>query len=323
MDLRLVDATDTNHKQICEIEKNACITSGYDRVKFVNPVSGIAGDAGFNIVKDYWYAPVFNSETTGTLDETKFYSILLQPITSYISDPNSGEFLKGTATHLSDPVQPTAASKGLVFDIQSLLAQKIVFYAGYSTGGTATWLEDYTREWVDDAFIGYQVVNVSNGKVANITDNDGTTLTIDADIEISLGDGYHIVKPMCTEYLVYACELDAAIDVLGGSWILQGALATTEAQYTLASFIAGGLPLVDNNFPPDPYYACVVDDNRMIAGGGIYDTTGDAVVDDAVYSMAASAGHEVAVSKIMDMAVLPNLSGTHKILRYTFASADD
>jgi len=220
----LVDTVDSDEKQMSEVGSDLCVTSGVDRVKFVNPSVGLAGDAGIKTYKDYWYAPVFNSEGSGSLNPAKFYSIVLKPVSTYISDPNSGAFMSGNLTHYSEPLSPSVASKSFIYDIPDFSDEKLVFQAGISSGGTSISLYDDTKAWTVDSWIGYQCLNVSNGLIATITSNTENALVLDSDVQPIDGDGYHIVKPKITGFEVYGIEMDAATDILRGSVFSSGVL---------------------------------------------------------------------------------------------------
>jgi hypothetical protein len=231
----LVNTSDTDEKQMCEVNRNLMITSGVDKVKFVNPSLGVAGNAGLPIRKEYYNAP----------------SIVLKPVSTYLSNPNTGEFMSGTLTQYSDPKSPSAALKSLKWDLptegdQVVPSPDLVFAAGIVTSSSPTAIQDGTKSWNVDTWIGYECINVANGLRATITANDANTLTLDADIEAVTDDGYHIVKPQVTGYLLYAAEMNSAEEVIGAQFVLQATIdLETETQFELTSFTSTGLTATD------------------------------------------------------------------------------
>lgn len=321
MILYLTDTVDTDLKQMAELNGNICVTSGIDELKFVNPSNGTSGSAGIDLAKDYWDAPTFNSEGVGTMDNTKWYSIALLPISSYIADPNTGSFMRGALSHYSAPYQTTAVSKSIVFDLPELSDQKIVFAAGYATGGDPTTLIDSTRTWTVDSWVDYQVINHTTGEIATILSNTADTLTLDGDVTATDGDGYHIIKDLITNYEVYGIELNQPEDVLSGQFNLQGYADAVDATFELTDFSASLIPASDTNYPPDPYFACTTADNRLICGGGVEYSDGTVAIDQTETTSTADITFPIAISKETEYAVLVGTGSFSTIMRYTFSDA--
>jgi hypothetical protein len=323
MNQYLNDLTDNNEKQIAEVNRNLCIASGYDNVKFVNPVIGLSGDLGMPLLKDYWHAPIFDSEGTGTLDETKYYAIWLVPFSTYIANPNTGEWMTGTPMHRSDIVKPSVAAKSLIFNLPAPSEDGFVFFAGDATGGNSVTLQDNTRSWVSDSLIGFRVLNIDTGLTAEITDNDSISITIDSDIGAITGSRYHIYKRKITGYQVYAASTSdpALIDAVTPT--LQTTIDADELTIEIASVSTAGNPMLNLNFPPDPYKACVQADNMLICGGGVSDNTGEAEIDISPVAASASVATPIAVSTHFSYAIVAGTSyATNKIMRIALAAGE-
>ena len=74
----------TMNKQIDELNETTIIASGYDRMKYINPSKGEAGDLGFDTWIEAYNRPVIASETgSGSLDLAKWYSIVVVPVDTF------------------------------------------------------------------------------------------------------------------------------------------------------------------------------------------------------------------------------------------------
>ena len=316
----LVGTADTNEKQMCNVGDFLVITANGDTPKYVNPSSGLAGNLGIPIHKDYWECPTFNSEVAGTLDETKYYSILLRPISTYLSDKNSGKFMMGSLTHYSEPIKPTVASKGLVFDIPDFGDDKVSFDSGYETNSTATTITDSTKTWAVDQWKDFEAYNPETKQYSTISGNTADTLTFASDIGVGGDDPYWIVQPLITNFEVYGMEMNAQVDVIANqAFTLQG-FVDVGSQFTLGNFISGGVTALDGNFPPDPYYACINGGDKVIFGGG-QSLEGSGYVDLTASSSSASATNPVAIT-VESTYSFDSISGkTGSVIRYTFSDS--
>ena len=311
----ITNATDTNSKQLCEVDGTVCITSGYDKPQFINPANGTSGTLGIDLKKDYWDAPTYSAEVVGTLDETKWYTIALAPVSSYVYNSSRARYEVGAAMHHAIPVQTSVASKGIVWDIPLQDEQTITFSAGYATGGTTTTLVDTEATWTVDEWIGYRAVDNATGLFATVVSNTATALTFSAIATApSAGNSYHITKPLITGYIVYGAEITDPSLVNGAVLREQGRINIDDTTFTLTDFTSISSALDTGIFPPPNLLACTTADNKMIAGGGIEDSTGKYVVDVTETTTDATV-NAITVSIPVPYALLG------QVARYTFSDA--
>jgi hypothetical protein len=262
-----------------EVDGTLCITSGFDKPRFVRPAAGLSGYLGYQIWADEEYAPLLSGVGTGTLNASKFYSIRLVPFCQYLT--HQAQFVTGT------PSAPSAAQTGdtsYTFDLTQH-PEDISFETGISTAYTTTTVTDSSKSWVADQWNGYTVINRATGETALITATAPTQLTFDTDIFTAIGEDFSILAPKTTGYAVYAVENNTG-DLTGASWLLQGYIDYGVTSYTLSTFVSGQIMVEDEYFGPENFKLCVEGKGRLFAGGGITETRGKASAQVPLYDAA-------------------------------------
>lgn len=305
-------------KKCDELDGILVCMSGYDKPKYIDPRNGIAGDLGFDTWIDQKYKPVFNSESsTGTLDNTKYYSILVVPVDRSVV--SGADFQRGTPTRYSVPVSPSAAGQTLIFDVP-LNEQESTYECGEcTTGGTGT-LTDSTKAWTVDEWVGYTLKDVETGNTDVITANTATAITT-AGLTIIAGDRYSINKSKATARDIYAYEMADEADVTGGTFIYQYTIDdNTTTTYELTSYIAAGDSPPYSNVGPERYAYCVTADNRVFAGGGIEYGTGQAsaiTAQEVVSATGTVLADAIVITKFTELYAGSNID---KVMKYEFGA---
>jgi hypothetical protein len=290
-------------QSVDEMDGSVLIFEGHDRPRYVYPLNEETGYLGLDSMDHPWFTPQFVSLGTGTLTSAKYYSIIVVPIKADISA--GGLPIYGDASAYSIPKTPAASSKSINFTIP-VHTQRIVKDCGIVFDSTYYQIEDQTKEWETNQFVGSYAKNVETGKEYLITANTATVITFVSGV-FSADDRYQIVKPTCTARAIYACEMAAAADVSTSDFYLRDIIEdNTTTTYALTAFAESAdiWNFEGTQLQPPNANSVKALSSIVFCGGGIVENRGKAKVDtdtaSAIQSEVSDTGTVGAVSKFED-----------------------
>lgn len=318
----LNDMTTVTSK-FAELGDLLCLTTGYDKPKYLSPSTGQAGDLGFTPWTQFYYKPTYNSDVAGgTLDSSKFYAIKVVPVDSDLFGAIG--YVTGTPSDHSTPRAPLGAGTNTIrFNIQDHPDTTVMDVGTTTEQGISYTVRDSSKTWVTNEWAGYTVRNVTTNTIHNITSNTDTDLIIDSEDSFTQTTGimfpYQILKPKVNHYEIYAAEMNAESEVSAATWLYQGDVAYGDTTFDLSVFATGSALIADEYFPPENFAYCHQAYGRLFAGGGV-DAEFDASVNMTVENRQATAtADEDVVVSITTENYVGATNG--RIVRYTLGSS--
>jgi len=297
-------------KHLCEVESTVCVTSGFDRPKYIYLKSGRGGDLGF----DEWTKPSNSDFATGTdvygigtsyenaagdsahyggagswskkvvgagasggsLTLGNWYCAVLVAVNENL--PDVVDFQLSQPTVPSVPVLAHGSNLKITWQLP-IHEQKGIVAAGSHTGSDgASALTDSQQSWATNELSGtiYNLTDGSSGTItANTADTVTATLSGGTDNDWDEGDEYQILADECTKRYLYVAEADTS----EGAWAASNFYFQAEINdNTTTSYSQDTMVLTSDtaNFdrlrPPAGVRFCTAFKNKAWFTAGIYET---------------------------------------------------
>jgi len=240
-------------KHFAELGKLLVVTSGHDRVKYVDIIGGRAGDLGFEDWSNYWQKAtgVVNSgatdweeedgtvwleeggdsyltedsiTATGTLQTGKFFSIVVVPMNTRRSS-NVG-FVMGQPTAPSIPAEITdpGDDSTITWTIPVHPQQGVYDVGSHDGADNVGIMTDSTEAWELNELVGKTIKNLTDGSEGVISSSTATTatatLTGGTDNDWDTDDEYQILDSEAVTRRIYVSRGDTAADAWAGPFTL-------------------------------------------------------------------------------------------------------
>ena len=268
-----------------EMERQVLVCNGYERPRFVDTGRRVGGYLGIDDWGNYWQKPTYNQLVAGSLNASKFYSVKAVPLDT--SQAYATGILNGSPTLPSIPIRPTSANGGIRWNLPEH-TQWESHECGRTSADAVGGVEDETKTWTVNQWVGMYVWNPETDQREIITANDATTLTA-AGFDLVESKYYAIQQKTVKRIAIYAAEMDSPQNLVAASFhyqaVVDGSGPTT---WDMKDFALSNVFAQDDIIQPPNAFVCHEAGGRTYIGGGIREERGTAYVDMSVEQVQAS-----------------------------------